>query len=280
MFILRWAITVCRVWGIPIRLHLSMLIPIGIIVALSLKDMAILIFGISLLVGVFGSVLLHELGHCFVAIRKGCRVREILLTPIGGIAQMESIPRRPGDEILMALAGPIVSIVISGVCFLLSPYAQAVPLLSVGRSNLLDFLARVNCFLALFNLLPAFPMDGGRVLRGALSPRIGRLRATYIASRLGQIIAIIFAVVALCGGLSLFIGSWFQRGVLVFIAFFIYRAAGAEYRMVEFQETYAPFSSGPIWDIRPGDPAQSKPGEVIVTPPPRPKNTDGTIGKT
>jgi Zn-dependent protease len=166
-------------------------------------------------IALFASVALHELGHSWVAIRKGCHVREIMLLPIGGVAKMDSIPSRPMDELLVAAAGPLTSFVLAALFNWLGDFAF-----------LFISLRNVNLMLGLFNLLPSFPMDGGRIFRAFMTPRLGRLKATELAARIGRIMAI-------AGGIfGLFQGNFF----LILIAIFIYQAAGAEYRAVYMQQ--------------------------------------------
>lgn len=199
------------VMGIPIRVHLTLVILL-LFVAFTRG-----LPGILIAVGVFASVALHELGHSWVAIRKGCSVREIMLLPIGGVAKMNQIPTRPMDEVLMAVAGPFVSFLLAVLFWLLT----ATGFLSMLFIN----LSAINLMLCLFNLLPSFPMDGGRIFRAFMSPRLGRLKATALAARIGRIMAVAFGI------FGLFNGSF----ILILIAIFIYNAAGAEYRSVYAQ---------------------------------------------
>ena len=199
------------VMGIPIRMHLTLAILL-LFVAFTRG-----LGGILLAIGVFASIALHELGHSWVAIRKGCRVREIMLLPIGGVAKMESIPTRPMDEFLMAAAGPAVSFLLAGFFWFLTV---------TGFFSMLSFsLVVINLGLGLFNLLPSFPMDGGRIFRAFMSPRLGRLKATALAARIGRILAVAFGIFGLFNG----------HFMLILIAIFIYNAAGAEYRSVYAQ---------------------------------------------
>jgi Zn-dependent protease len=197
--------------GIPIRVHLTLVILL-LFIAFTRG-----VSGSLLAVGVFASVALHELGHSWVAIRKGCQVREIMLLPIGGVAKMSHIPSRPMDEFLMAAAGPLVSFLLAVIFFL--------PSLLGIFSILLIHLAAINLMLCLFNLLPSFPMDGGRIFRAFMTPRIGRLKATALAARIGRIMAVLFGIYGLFNG----------QFLLILIAIFIYNAAGAEYRAVYAQ---------------------------------------------
>lgn len=197
------------VTGIPIRIHITLII----VLICMIPFMGV--FGLLYSAALFASIALHELGHSWVAIRKGCKVREILLLPIGGVAKMDNIPSRPADEFLVAAAGPLTSLLL------------AVLFNWLGQSVFLFLsLRNVNLMLCFFNLLPVFPMDGGRIFRAFMTPRLGRLKATALAARIGRILAV-------AGGISgLFQGNFF----LIIIAVYIYQAAGAEYRGVYAQQ--------------------------------------------
>jgi len=243
---------VATVWGIPIKIHIS-LIALALLVAfpsLIRGDILGLLFALVAITAVVTSIALHELGHSFVALRKGCRIREITLMFMGGVAQMLQIPKRPRDEFEMAIAGPLVSVALGcltwfgGAHLPLTSSWWPLPLLPGSLKvscNVVQFLGVLNFGWAVFNLLPAFPMDGGRVLRALLTPKLGRLRATFVAARLGKIVAVLFGIH----------GFFNHNWVLVFIAFFVYTAAGNEYRSIEMQEAarmrqdpWPPFETG------------------------------------
>jgi Zn-dependent protease len=251
------AFRIATVWGIPIRVHVTLVLILPFL-AWHLGWVSACLLAVVL----FGSVALHELGHSFVCLRTGCRVREILLLPIGGAARMESVPRRPRDELLMAIAGPAVSLVLGGV-FLTAGFTLPVGhhslLFGLGDRtiNVLQEIGGMNIGLGVFNLLPAFPMDGGRVLRAALTPRFGRLRATRIATRVGRVGAVLFVLYAL--------RDWQPRLMFFFIGAFIFWAAGMEYRMVRLQE----HRRAQGWGGWP--PAEEMPDDldhVVIAPPP------------
>lgn len=213
------------VMGIPIRVHISLIILLPV---LALQFMpwfgtAAFFFGLLSAAGVFLSVALHELGHSWVAIRKGCHVREIMLLPIGGVAKMTHIPTRPMDEALLAFAGPAVSLLLALFCRSAGKLILSSGL--VQLAVLFFVLSAINMALFLFNLLPSFPMDGGRIFRAFMTPRIGRLKATALAARIGRIMAV-------AGGIW---GLFHGNILLIVIAIFIYQAAGAEYRAVYMQ---------------------------------------------
>jgi len=268
---------IITIWGIPIKIHISLIILIALMAIASITsgEVGAMVKGLLLAVCIFTSIALHELGHSFVAIRKGCRVREITLLFIGGAAQMEEIPTRPKDELLMALAGPFVSIAIGVICWVAGSYIPLDPSIwplpftkkQAVLCNFVTYLALWNFGVAAFNLLPAFPMDGGRVVRALLARRKGRLRATQIAARLGKIMSVVFFVV---GWVT---GDW----ILFVIAFFIYTSAGQEYRMVQMQEAARNFGwGGPppfaqFWGGREPEPPEDR---VIISPPPYKKGPD------
>ncbi len=152
------------------------------------------LLGLGFLLAVFACITLHEFGHILVASRYGCPTRNITLYPIGGVASLERIPERPYEEFWMAAAGPFVSVAISGFLFLVISISSGVPafhmLEELTRSNFLYNLMVVNLGLALFNLIPAFPMDGGRMFRSLLAIRFDRVKATRIAARTGYALAL------------------------------------------------------------------------------------------
>lgn len=222
-------VTVFRVWGIPVRLHFTLLLFMPYLAFVAARQFEYLAasleippgairlpaiaWGILLAVGLFVSVLLHELAHVAVARRAGTRVRSITLMMLGGVTALEGevVPQR---EAWMALAGPLASLGIAAACWALTrilplPPEVAVATLALGWTNLV---------LGLFNLLPAFPMDGGRVLRGLLVPRVGASRATRIATSLGRWLAAALAIL----GLATF------NVLLILIAAFVYAGASAE----------------------------------------------------
>lgn len=249
------AFNIGRIFGIPIHAHVTLLIMLPI-VALNMAQSTGISFLGGLLggLGFFASIVLHELGHSLVALRKGCRVREIMLLPIGGVAQLDRMPTRPRDEFHVAIAGPAVSLGLYLAGRLLAHAARGIGFHSAAR--VFAMLGAVNFMLALFNLLPSFPMDGGRIFRAWLTPKLGRLIATRIASGVGRFMAVIFGIIAL----------FRFDPFLLLIALFIYQAADAEYRMVHFQESaraWGPRSWTGAEPLRPG-----RDDEIRVGPPP------------
>lgn len=222
--------------GIPIRVHVTFLLVLPFLAlafgrsfsqaahvaglpAHELRGSA-LAWGLVVAIALFASVLVHELAHSLYAIAKGGRVRAITLTMIGGVSQLTDAPRRGRDEAIMALVGPATSLVLGGLFWL--AYRALAPLRSFDLAFAAFQLASLNVVLGLFNLLPAFPMDGGRILRGALAERWGALRATRVAAGAGKAFAALFAIVGLAS-LDL---------LLLVIAFFVWAGAEAEGRGV------------------------------------------------
>jgi Zn-dependent protease len=210
--------------GIPIRLHFTFLLLLAWF-GLAASGPGNW-HGFVFIVAMFGCVILHELGHSIVAQRFGIEVGEIVLYPIGGVARLEKLPK-PREELWIALAGPAVNVVIAlGLWAYLR--AQNIPfeLGAIGRPSAgswWQLLLWSNVVLAVFNMIPAFPMDGGRVLRAALALRMEEVRATQIAAHIGQLLAIAFA----------FVGLWQSNFVLLFIAFFVFVGAGQEAAMIQ-----------------------------------------------
>ena len=219
-----------RLFGIPIRVHVTLLIflPLFAFSFMPVDGTQGLFYGALGAVGLFASVALHEIGHSLVARAKGSRILEILLLPIGGMARLNALPRRPIDEIQTALAGPAVSLVLGlAGLFFAPPLFSFNPLLAI----VVHEVGRINVMLVLFNLIPSFPMDGGRVFRAALVPRLGRLRATQLAAKVGRGFAWLFGLWAIW---PVFHGGTI-RFTLLLIAYFIYQAAGAEARQAEWE---------------------------------------------
>jgi Zn-dependent protease len=229
-----------RVAGIDVYLHPTFLLVLTLTPVLQGGA-----FTILLVLTLFGCVLLHEFGHALTARRFGIETEDITLYPIGGVARLRRMPRSPGAELAIALAGPAVNIAIAAALALLLGvgfFDGAEGGLPVGF--FLWNLMWVNLLLAGFNLIPAFPMDGGRVFRAALSGWLGRVRATTIAAGLGRGLALLFGLYSL--GLLLFdgqSGSWLH----VALAAFIYVAAGSERNRVIAEERPRSGDADGIW---------------------------------
>jgi len=216
-----WSIQIGKVAGIPIRLHFTFLFFLVYLAIVGLDSQGSWLWPVFV-VTLFACVLLHELGHALVALHYHVRTRDITLYPIGGLAVLQDRPT-PKQELVIALAGPAVNLVIAGA-LLAFAFIQGVNPLAGGAHASMGFLTYVmgaNFVLALFNLIPAFPMDGGRVLRSALAIYMDYGRATQVAAGIGQALAICLGLVGIVEG----------NYVLVFIAFFVFLGAGQESTM-------------------------------------------------
>lgn len=208
--------------------------------------------GTLLVLLIFGSVLIHELGHCAMAKQFGIRVLDITLWPFGGVARIEQMPAAPRSEFLIALAGPAMNLAIAAA--LLPPIALVWVIF--GRSTLftsadffetmtpasvLAYLAVTNLFILAFNLLPAFPVDGGRILRAALTPLAGRARATSIAVVMGMVLSIVLIV----------LGIWLRNLIMPLLGVFVLLAARSESRMEHVQSAMRRLKVGQyaLWDM-------------------------------
>jgi Zn-dependent protease/CBS domain-containing protein len=224
-----WSIAIGSIKGTVIRIHVTFLLLL-VWIAFSYYTQGgpqAAVQGVVFIVLVFVCVVLHEFGHALAARRYGVQTPDITLLPIGGVARLQRIPEQPSQELVIALAGPAVNVVIAAVLYLISgvlPSAQSVDLQNPG-ADLLPRLLSVNIFLVLFNLIPAFPMDGGRVLRALLGYRTGFARATQIAAVIGQGLAFAFGLLGLLG-----------NPLLLFIALFVYLGAAAEAHSVQLRQ--------------------------------------------
>jgi Zn-dependent protease len=233
MHTMKWAWKIASFSEIQIFVHATFVILPAVVLFETLAvggTLGAALSAVFFVLAVFGCVLLHELGHALMAARYGIATRSITLLPIGGLALLERMPEKPRQELAVALAGPAVNVVIAASLFLGMQFAggfQNLQSISMNSSSWTVKLMVANIVLVLFNLLPAFPMDGGRVVRALLAMHMPYRRATGIAASLGQTIAIFLGVVG-------FFTNWF----LMLVAFFIYFAARAEALHVEFE--YAP----------------------------------------
>lgn len=212
-----------RIFGIPLRVHITfplILLVFGLEGALR-GGAGEALMAVVLVLAVFICVILHELGHSLQVKRYGIKVRDITLLPIGGMARAESIPEKPIQEIVVAISGPLVNFILAGLLLGLIVLLDR-PLDVEG--DLLASLLSINLVLGVFNLIPAFPMDGGRILRGLLALKLSYLRATHHAKNVGQAIAVFFAVLG-------FVNSTFI--MLPFIAVFVFFGAMSEENMVK-----------------------------------------------
>jgi Zn-dependent protease len=231
---MKWSLKLGKLLGIDVYLHFTFLLLLaflGFIYWRATQNVETALRGVAFIVALFGCVVLHELGHALMARHYGIQTRDITLLPIGGIARLEKMPEKPMQELWVALAGPAVNAVIAAVLFAgLTATSSFTPVeeLSVTGGSLWQRLLMLNLLLVAFNLLPAFPMDGGRVLRACLAMRLGRRRATAIAANVGQGMAILFGIF-----------GFFYNPFLIFIGIFVYLGAQAEAGMVEMQSALA-----------------------------------------
>jgi len=223
---MKGSIKLFDVFGISINIHITfMVLPIFFFLIGGLK-------GLFVIIAVFTFVTIHELCHGLVAKKHGVIVKEITLLPIGGVASMRSIPEKPHQEFEISIAGPLFNILLAIILFLplyvlLGSKALFSPSLGTWPQSF-AYLFWVNLALAIFNLLPAFPMDGGRILRSFLAHRMGYLKATKIAVNFGHIFALLFGFIGLI--------SKPPHILLIIIAVFIYMAASSEETQVESKE--------------------------------------------
>ena len=212
--------TIGRIAGVDLKIHVTFLL---LLVWVAYRDWtyggpAAAAFSVALVLAIFGCVVLHEFGHVLMARRFGIPTRDVVLLPIGGVARLENFTTKPRQELLIALAGPAVTLAIAVVLYAFLEVFGARPmgvrsLMTFGR-GFLDNLLVVNVYILVFNLIPAFPMDGGRVLRAALASRMGLLRGTRIAVAVGKSIAVLFGFYAMFGGRTT---NWFLLMIAVFV---------------------------------------------------------------
>jgi stage IV sporulation protein FB len=221
-----WSVNIGSIAGTSIKIHFTFLLfLVWIFVAGWAAGGAPAAWdGLTFIVLLFVCVLAHEFGHIFTARAFGVPTPDVTLLPIGGVSRLARIPEKPSEEFLVAIAGPMVNVVIA---FALVLFAGAhldpahLAAMASTKVSLVDRLASVNLFLAVFNLIPAFPMDGGRVLRALLAIKLGHVRATEIAAAIGQLVAFALGFLGLFG-----------NPLLIFIAIFVYLAASSEAHLV------------------------------------------------
>lgn len=224
-----WSVKLFTLGGTAVRMHLTFLLLIAWIAAVqymrgSAQDA---VYGVTFILVLFVCVVLHEFGHIYAARRYGIRTPDVTLLPIGGVASMERMPEKPGQEIVVALAGPAVNAVIALVLVAMLGLRLDTTQVTVEalQENFWVQVAVANVILLVFNLIPAFPMDGGRVLRALLAMWLGFGPATRVAARIGQGLAVVFAFLGLMG-----------NPLLILIAVFIFLAAAGEAGYVQVRE--------------------------------------------
>jgi Zn-dependent protease/predicted transcriptional regulator len=261
---MRWSWRIGKIAGIDVHVHATfwlLLIWIGLLRYRTSGSIAAVVPELIFILAVFGIVVLHELGHALAARRYGIATRDITLLPIGGVARLDRMPREPRQELVIALAGPAVNFALAAVLYLALAATGGVPSVAEAASLDAGFFTRalpaqligINLWLGTFNLIPAFPMDGGRVLRAALAMRSGNYAsATEQAARVGRAFAFLFGVIGL-----FVVGNPF----LVFIALFVWLGAAGEAAAVQTSTTLAgvPVRRVMITDVRtlsPDDPLE------------------------
>ena len=244
---MKGAVQIARIFDIPVRLHWSfgllLLLPVYAGVAGKADPSTILIQSAFLLV-LFFCVLLHEFGHALTARRFGVQTQDIILLPIGGIARLNRLPEQPLQELLVALAGPAVNF---GIALLLFPLWRALGEGSpwiiqswlyahLDAGSMLLSLIQLNVLLGVFNLVPAFPMDGGRILRALMAIPFGRFRATQIAVRIGQGMAVLLIAFAI----------WKLDPVAAFVGIFVFVTAAGEYQTIRYEQWLQHITTGAV----------------------------------
>ncbi len=224
-----WSFPIARLFGTEVRIHLTffLLLLWFWVSYYNQGGTPAAIEGTLFIIALFACVVAHEFGHALTARIFGIRTPDITLLPIGGVARLERMPEKPSQEILVAVAGPAVNVVIAALLILFVGAKTNLSALDNIDSSKIDFvtrLAAVNIFLVVFNMIPAFPMDGGRVLRAILAIYYSRKKATRIAAHIGQGLAFVFGFLGLLG-----------NPILIFIALFVYLAATAEAQASELQ---------------------------------------------
>jgi Zn-dependent protease/CBS domain-containing protein len=245
------AFKIGRVAGIDVKVHWTFFLLLAFFAFLGYQTSGSLVGALTetvTIVALFFCVLLHEFGHSLVAQRFGLEIHSITLLPLGGVSKLESLPEKPADEVKITLAGPLVNVVLAPILFGVGLLFGAVPrvpgdlFMSIGSvGQFFFYLGYLNVVLAVFNLLPAFPLDGGRILRALLASRLGAVRATDISSAVGQLFAVAFFLVGLLGG----------NFLLALVAVFIYFGATGEAQMVRQQELTRGLSVSDVMGTKP-----------------------------
>ncbi|NLH98222.1 MAG: site-2 protease family protein [Chthonomonadales bacterium] len=261
---MKWSWRLGEYAGIAVYMHATFLLLIAWVAISHLASGDTLrgaLGGIAFILALFGCVLLHEFGHALAARRYGIKTRDITLLPIGGVARLERMPDDPRQELVVALAGPAVNVVIAAALLIwlivtstLSPFGSV----GVASGPFIERLLIVNVILVLFNMIPAFPMDGGRVVRALLAMRMEYTRATQTAANLGQGLAMLFGLFGLLTG----------HFMLLFIAFFVWIGAAQEASMVQMKSALGgiPVSRAMLTNfetVSPTDPLQ-KPVDLLL----------------
>lgn len=251
---MKWSWKIARVAGIDIYIHATFLLLLGWVAVsawLAQENLSAMLSSVGFLLALFACVVLHEYGHALTARKYGIQTRDITLLPIGGVARLERMPEQPLQELWVALAGPAVNAALAVIFFLIllaTGTAGQFSLFSYNQDNFFARLLSVNVSLAVFNLIPAFPMDGGRVVRALLATRLEYTRATQVAATLGQGVAFILGFFGL-----------FNNPFLLFIALFVWIGAAQEASMVQVKSALGgiPVSRAMLTDFHTISPTDS-----------------------
>ncbi|MDQ3140678.1 MAG: site-2 protease family protein [Bacteroidota bacterium] len=225
---------------IPVKIHWTFGLIIMYVVFSSLSDgftWQAIVVEVVFVLSLFFCVVLHEFGHALTAQRFNVETEDIILLPIGGVARLKNMPEKPIQELIIAIMGPVVNVIIALLIFTglyiyydfnYSFFTSITEIEFLNWSGFFPLLMTSNILLVVFNMIPAFPMDGGRVFRALLSMKFGRVKATRWASRLGQAICIVFIIV----------GIYYQAWTWVLIGFFIFVSASQEYQSVFIENQF------------------------------------------
>ncbi len=224
-----WSVNIGSIAGTAVRIHVTFILFLAFFFFAGVASGNVLdgVKSVAFVVLLFACVLAHEFGHIFTARAFGVTTPDVTLLPIGGVARLARIPENPAQELLIAIAGPLVNVAIGAVLLAVTTTQVGTGLFAAmqnPRVPMVDQLAAANLFIAAFNMIPAFPMDGGRVLRALLAIKLGHLRATEIAAAIGQWTAFALGFIGL-----------FWNPMLIFIAIFVYLAAASEAQMVSLR---------------------------------------------
>ncbi len=239
----KYSLNLGKPFGIRVSVHWTFSLLIVWIVIMSVNQglgLSQILMHILFVLTLFACVVLHEFGHSLMAIKLGGKVQSITLLPIGGIASITEMPERAWDEFMVSIAGPLVNVVIAALLWLYIDIFHGVGIdqMEFGRITATNFpfiLMTANLFIVAFNLIPAFPLDGGRLFRSILSLNMDKLKATRIAKDIGQVFAILFILAGL-----------FFNPFLIIIGFFVLLGAKAEYEMMKYKDVLKNYKVGDI----------------------------------
>jgi Zn-dependent protease/CBS domain-containing protein len=244
---MKWSFKIGKLAGIDVFIHFTFFLLLAWIAFIHYsqnQSVFAAVNGIIFILAIFACVVLHELGHALTARKYGIKTRDIILLPIGGVARLEKMPEKPAQELWVALAGPAVNVVIAavlaGYLYVTDGFTPMDQLTNTSAAFAERIMA-VNIFLVAFNMIPAFPMDGGRVLRALLATRLPYPKATQYAATLGQGIAVLFGIAGL-----------FYNPLLMFIAFFVWIGAAQEAKSTQMKSAFSgiPVSNAMLTDFR------------------------------